>query len=473
MCHIARYPTTLLLIFLSATLVMESCKKDNKEELSDKKEITSFKFLKIDNPALAADIIAAIGADTITASVSGNIDITTLKPAIVHVGKSISPNVDVNRDFSKGITYQVTAEDGTTHVYFVKVSREKLPVNKTNRVIYFGDDEHYLYALDAITGKEIWKTKVWNATRKAPLLYKGTLYVQHLWGVFTALDAATGIQKWQTSPGENIGLGSLIYNDELFAVWSENIYKLDIATGFVKWRMFPYNTNFSHRGSPTIAHGNLYIDSVRHMMAIDLTNGTTKWKKELSINFITTNPLATDNSLYVSSVGNYFYSLNPNTGEVVWKIFLQTDCSPAIDNGTIYVAGQSEIYKLEWYMCAIDDAHGTFKWKTLTGNSLTTAPAIANGMVYYGSLDNNLYAFDAVTGEVKWKFYTGGIHEATPTVANDIVYIGSLDKKMYALDARTGDKIWEYMAYDQIFGSPTIIDAAGKVYYPAASGMKN
>ena len=52
-------------------------------------------------------------------------------------------------------------------------------------------------------------------------------------------------------------------------------------------------------------------------------------------------------------------------------------------------------------------------------------PAVANGVVYFGSKDNNLYALNAGTGLLLWKYTTGGEVFSSPAVANGVVYFGS------------------------------------------------
>ena len=62
-----------------------------------------------------------------------------------------------------------------------------------------------------------------------------------------------------------------------------------------------------------------------------------------------------------------------------------------------------------------------------------SSPAVANGVVYVGSLDNNVYALNASTGAKLWSYTTGGpIYYSSPAVANGMVYVGSLDGKVYA-----------------------------------------
>ena len=64
-----------------------------------------------------------------------------------------------------------------------------------------------------------------------------------------------------------------------------------------------------------------------------------------------------------------------------------------------------------------------------------SSPAIgADGTVYVGSDDKNVYALDGATGAKKWEFKTGGGVRSSPAIGADgTLYIGSIDKKVYAI----------------------------------------
>ena len=97
------------------------------------------------------------------------------------------------------------------------------------------------------------------------------------------------------------------------------------------------------------------------------------------------------------------------------------------------------------------------KWTYQTGGIILSSPAVANGIVYVGSNDSNVYAINMWTGEEKWRFSTGlaGIY-SSPAVANGIVYIGANDNKTYALNATTGELIWSFTAWgSSYFGLPS------------------
>ena len=50
---------------------------------------------------------------------------------------------------------------------------------------------------------------------------------------------------------------------------------------------------------------------------------------------------------------------------------------------------------------------------------------MANGVVYVGSDDHNVYALNASTGAKLWSFTTGDYVDSSPAVANGVVYVGS------------------------------------------------
>ena len=99
-----------------------------------------------------------------------------------------------------------------------------------------------------------------------------------------------------------------------------------------------------------------------------------------------------------------------------------------------------------------------------------SAPAIANGVVYVGSDDGNLYALNATSGAKLWNYTTSG-GTSSPAVAGSVVFVGGFDGNLYALSASTGNKLWNFtlqlpprggerdLAF---FGSPAVVD--GRVY---------
>jgi outer membrane protein assembly factor BamB len=81
-------------------------------------------------------------------------------------------------------------------------------------------------------------------------------------------------------------------------------------------------------------------------------------------------------------------------------------------------------------------------WKFRCEDEVRSSPVVADGILYVGCYDSNLYALDAHTGEFHWKYATEGGIAATPCVWKDRVLIGSEDRILYAVSARTGRILW-------------------------------
>ncbi|WP_298607838.1 DUF5018 domain-containing protein, partial [uncultured Spirosoma sp.] len=122
-------------LFCLLLLWVVSCKKEETTPTptpgsgttkSSAKAITAFAFNGL-NPALTATIDAT--AKTISATVTSGTDVTKLVPTITLSDKAtVSPASGIAQDFSKTVTYTVTAEDGSTQAYTASVLVAK-PVN--------------------------------------------------------------------------------------------------------------------------------------------------------------------------------------------------------------------------------------------------------------------------------------------------------------------------------------------------------
>ncbi|WP_327708045.1 PQQ-binding-like beta-propeller repeat protein [Streptomyces sp. NBC_00464] len=96
-------------------------------------------------------------------------------------------------------------------------------------------------------------------------------------------------------------------------------------------------------------------------------------------------------------------------------------------------------------------------WAFQTDDEVKTTPTIANGVVYFGSNDNNVYALDAATGKKHWSLDTGSVVYSASVVVGDLLYVGTYLNGLYAVDAATGKKRWVF-GDGSIFGSPVVVD---------------
>jgi eukaryotic-like serine/threonine-protein kinase len=83
------------------------------------------------------------------------------------------------------------------------------------------------------------------------------------------------------------------------------------------------------------------------------------------------------------------------------------------------------------------------KWSVKTNGKIFSSASVMNGVVYFGSDDNCLYAVDS-KGKIKWIFKSNGKIRSTPAVNNTMVFFNNYGGKFYALDKETGKEIWSF-----------------------------
>lgn len=276
-------------------------------------------------------------------------------------------------------------------------------------------------------------------------------------GVFDAGGVAklNGV-KWKVAmPGKVIASPAVEGNTVYAASTGGVVVAADRATGAVKWRF-----ELKHRivSSPAVADGTVYFEAYDgHLYALDSATGAVRWK------------FKTEGEHRFSAAN--LHGMLPS-GEVhpdPWDTYLS---SPAVADGLVYFgSGDGNIY-------AVDAATGSLRWKFQTGNVVHASPAVADGMVFLGSWDGFFYALDAATGQQKWRFKTGddpqfhnhvGI-ESSAAVVEGTVYFGCRDAHVYALDELTGEKKWSWAEPNGswINTSPAVAD--GVVYFANSYG---
>jgi outer membrane protein assembly factor BamB len=173
------------------------------------------------------------------------------------------------------------------------------------------------------------------------------------------------------------------------------------------------------------------------------------WTEFHTLDMVRWNPY--EHVLNVENVGRLKKLGSYTTGGPVFS------SSPAIVNGVGYFGSDDDnVY-------AVNVHTGAKVWSYATGGYVQSSPAVANGVAYVGSYDHNVYALNASTGALLWKYATGNGVQSSPTVANGIVFVGSLDHNVYALNASTGAKVWSYTTGNVVYSSPAVVD--GIVYF--------
>ena len=204
--------------------------------------------------------------------------------------------------------------------------------------------------------------------------------------------------------------------------------------------------------------------------------GTLKWFFSGAVTIRHSIAIGPDGTVYLGSLNNNLYALNPQDGSIQWQFAAGNDIRtpPSIGaDGTIYFGSYDK------YIHAVSpptdgSKSGVAKWNHYTNvflGDLNSVSIAADGSLYFGSKDNSLYALDPDTGEVKWSYPTGGqILDAPAISPGGTIYFGSADDYIYAIDppsdgGKTGELVWSHYTDDSAhnFASPAI-DAEGTVY---------
>ncbi len=256
--------------------------------------------------------------------------------------------------------------------------------------------------------------------------------------------------KWTFPTGDRVVSSPVLEGKTLYFGGDDgNIYAVDAANGRQIWK---HSTGGPVPATPAVADGVVYAPSYDgKLYALDAQTGTTKWK------------FATEGERRFEAKG--IHGLLPRNQTIAdqFDVFLS---SPVVAQGAVYFgSGDGNLY-------AIDAASGELRWKFKTGDVVHSSPAFAEGVLFFGSWDSYFYAVDAATGKQKWKFHGGedpAIHnqvgfQSSAAVVNGTVYVGCRDSNLYALEAATGKEKWRFNnALSWVISSPAVVD--GKVYF--------
>lgn len=331
-----------------------------------------------------------------------------------------------------------------------------------------------------------WKAQTSSGIRSSPIIANGIVYITSSDNNLYAFDATTGAKKWQVSTGAHAGGGSFIFSSPVIVgnilyIGSNDhqVYAFDATTGGKIWSKATGGSIYS---SPAVVGNVLYIGSTDHnIYAFKTSDGSLLWKYTTG-NQVYSSPAVVNNVVYIGSDDSKLYALDASTGTLLWigAVGGHIDSSPTVVDGMVYLgAADSRVYAFNDGGCGQSTCQPV--WSTSTGNYIFSSPAVANEILYIGSHDKTLYAFDTnkclntppnSNCPTLWTWtapaQTAQDFESSPTVANGVVYVGSLDGNLYVYDAQSGTNLGSYHTGGQIISSPIVFN--GVVYVGSNDG---
>jgi polyvinyl alcohol dehydrogenase (cytochrome) len=373
-----------------------------------------------------------------------------------------------------GAVYALDAKTGCTHWQFfpeagvrsaTSVGPHRFAGGRDGFAVYFVDSRAHVYALDADTGKLIWRTRVDDHPHVrgtgAVTLHDGTLFVPMTGineamggadpnypcctfrGSMTALDASTGAVRWKTytipEPARRgtSSAGQPLWGPAGVGIW--NAPTVDVRRGAL----------YSGTGPAYAGDDPPTTDAV---VAFDIDTGEILWSKQYTvdvwlmncdgaaaenpncpknngpdIDFSASPILATSTAgkdlIVIPQKSGMVYALDPDQrGETLWS-YRAGPGGPvggvwgsAVEGDRMYVAVGGYFNEETGGLHAIDIDTGERIWYTPPqpllcsppgpGCSATQAAAVTAipGAVFSGSADGGLRAYAADDGAVLWTF---------------------------------------------------------------------
>lgn len=315
----------------------------------------------------------------------------------------------------------------------------------------FTETGHGLFAL-APDGEIRWSLDMAAPIRTTPLVEAGSLLFGAYDGAFHAV-TLDGLPLWKYEPedlSQRISLSSPVKARDgtiYFGDHGDTLQAIS-STGTPIWS---FATDDAIRAAPAIGpDGTIYVGSNDYVFYAINPDGSTRWSFETGGRIDSPATLATDGTIYFGSADGNLYALNPD-GSEKWVVSVGKGqivvASPALgQDGTVYVGttgttplGTSQDQQVASYSFLAIDPDGQVKWEyTLPHWVRSSAAVVADGSIYFGSWDGNLYSLSP-DGDLNWKIRLGDVSveqgiEASPAVAPDgTIYVGTWNGWFYAI----------------------------------------
>lgn len=305
-------------------------------------------------------------------------------------------------------------------------------------VIYFGAMDSYVYAVDAETGEEKWRTKLEGPVLGSnPVVRDNVIYIGSYSYDFYALDRENGKVLWRFRTGGEIMSTAALWNEKIYFCSADGYaYCLGLEGGVV-WK---FKTGDKIASSPTVAEGKIVFGCFdENYYCLDAETGNEIWRFKTGAEVWHCNPLLVKNGrVYISSFDNFIYCLDFNTGDEIWRFKTGkygNSSSPVYYDGFLYHGTRDGIM----YCLTLD---GKEIWRFKCGEAMDCGIGY-EGMFLFCNGDGFFYALDAKTGKEIWRFQTGNFNYHFPTVWNGKIYFSSWDCHVYAIDLQ-GNELWRF-----------------------------
>ncbi|HEY2861742.1 MAG TPA: PQQ-binding-like beta-propeller repeat protein [Terracidiphilus sp.] len=261
----------------------------------------------------------------------------------------------------------------------------------SNGAVYFGSGDHNIYALDAATGALKWRFATGDVVHASPAIADGMLFIGSWDSNFYALDVSTGKEMWRFKTGidaenhnqEGIQSSAAVADGVVyFGCRDSHLYALDEKTGEKKWA-------FSTKGSwvlnsPAVSKGLVFFGTsdTGLLYAADAKTGAIAYAVGFNGWPVYSSPAIAGDMLYVGSTEGKLVAVETPGGRVAWTF--ETEASKQAGIKSYFAPFTTDFY---------DDVMTAYG-KLLAMGPILGSPVVMDKVVYFGSVDGNLYALN-------------------------------------------------------------------------------
>ncbi|MEZ6046659.1 MAG: PQQ-binding-like beta-propeller repeat protein [Planctomycetaceae bacterium] len=288
-----------------------------------------------------------------------------------------------------------------------------------------------LSCLNLSDGSEVWSYRSIESEdpdefapgfRAAPRVTESMVYIGDEEGHLHAIDRKTGKSVWKKTTNDEISGCVALYQDKLIVgSYDSSLYCLESSTGDEVWN---FQTGDRINCSPSISENFTFVAGCdHHLRVIDIEAGKEKTDIPLGT-YLIASPALWGDQLYVGTQNGDVVSVNWRTSEITWRYAapskkMPIHASAAVTESHVFVGGHDKL------LHAIDRKSGEGLWTFPTRAGIESSPVVVGDRVFFGSRDRNLYGVSIETGKEVFKANLGKSIVAGPAVGEGCLVIGT------------------------------------------------
>ena len=302
-------------------------------------------------------------------------------------------------------------------------------------VVYAASMQHAVYALDAHTGKQLWRHLTLGGEDRSIAVSAGVVVVGTATGV-VALAASSGQQLW-TVGSQDGPLGLAAADGVAYAGMSPKtpvtggVIALNAPSGETLWTL-PLGPVADEPSGVTVAAGTVYLaTSNGEILAVGAATGKPLWRKSYgNIDFFSA-PTVQNGTVYVATDQGVVHAVSAAGGRALWRRSVGGLIGNVVVTPTGIAMG-STVGVTSGGVSTLAVANGKPVWHQPVPGGVFMVAA-AGDTVYSGSNNGAVDAWHAASGQKKWSYPAGDAISSAIVVAGGVAYFGSNDHHLYAV----------------------------------------